>query len=230
MPLAAEGPDRRLPALPPRRGPGQLHLRPGLPVAPPRAAGGRPRRGRRAVGAGLPEPVADLGRPPAAARAHVAADPRQGRPAPRRRAPRGRPRHGRRGRLEPRRPPGRRVGHRARPAAGRRRRRRARRPRPARLGRPHGLGRPQGAGARRARGARRPALRLGAGARRRGGRRAGRARACWPTSTSPPGCAARRPSPTSGRRSSWRPAPRASRRSAAPAGTSAGSSTASCRG
>ena len=56
----------------------------------------------------LAEPVADLGRPGLAARADLAADPRQGDPA-RRRRPRGgaaRPRRHRR--LQPRRPPGRR--------------------------------------------------------------------------------------------------------------------------
>ena len=53
-------------------------------------------------------PVADLGGPAVPARAHEAADPAQGRPAPRRRAPRGRRGHRRHRRLQPRRPPGRR--------------------------------------------------------------------------------------------------------------------------
>ena len=64
-------------------------------------------------------PSLSLGRPAVPARAHAAADPAQGHPAPRRRPPRARGRRRRHRGLQPRRPPGRRRDRDARRAARR---------------------------------------------------------------------------------------------------------------
>ena len=82
-------------------------------------AGGGPGRGDRPLPRRALQPVAHLGRPRAAARADLAADPGQGDPA-RRRCPRGGESRARRHRrLQPRRPPGRRRARLARRPAGR---------------------------------------------------------------------------------------------------------------
>ena len=96
------------------------HARLPRPVRAEPALGRRARRGAD-VHADLLAPVADLGEPAVPARAHEAADPAQGHPAPRRRAPRGRRGHRRHRRLQPRRPPGRRRDLDDRGAAGDRR-------------------------------------------------------------------------------------------------------------
>ena len=124
------------------------HARVSRPVPEEPASG----RGRAAVQRFLEiysRAVADLGRPAVPARAHEAADPAQGHPAPRRRAPRARRRRRRHRRLQPRRPPGRRRDRDARRAA--RRRRGGRRPRAgaARQRRARRRRRLQGARARR---------------------------------------------------------------------------------
>ena len=144
--LAPARPQHR--QLPPaaRALPGQLLLRPGVPRAARRPAGGEPARRDRDVG----EPVREqrlLGRPDLDARGHRHADPAQGDQPPRRRPPRGGPRRGRAVLLQPRRPAGQRRASGAGDAAGRRRGGR-RRAGAVRLGRALGRRRREGAGAR----------------------------------------------------------------------------------
>ncbi len=78
--------EQRLPALPPRRRPGELLQRPGLPPGGGRRSAGRSAADRRVLRLGVLRPIADLGRPREAAAEHAAADPHQGGPPSRRRA------------------------------------------------------------------------------------------------------------------------------------------------
>ena len=117
--LEAARPAAGLAALPRRQRQRQLLPGPGLPGRPRAAARGGPGRGDRPLPGRALQPRADLGRPGAAARADLAADPGQGDPARRRRPRGGEPRHRRDRRLQPRRPAGRRRARLARRAAGR---------------------------------------------------------------------------------------------------------------
>ena len=80
---------RRLPAVPARRGRGELLQRPGVPGRAGKPAGGGPRGGGRALGVAVLQPDGDLGGPGVAARADRAADRAEGDPPRRRRAARG---------------------------------------------------------------------------------------------------------------------------------------------
>ncbi|CAA9507936.1 MAG: Lactate 2-monooxygenase, partial [uncultured Solirubrobacteraceae bacterium] len=149
------------------------HAGPAHPRVPRALQPGRRPRGGAALHADLLAPVARVGHAAVPARAHEAADPPQGDPAPRRRVARGGGGHRRDRRLQPRRPPGRRLDRHARRAARHRRRGRREDAGAVRQRDPQRRGRLQGAGPRRGRRAARPPVRLRPGDRGRARRRRG---------------------------------------------------------
>ena len=159
--LEAARPAAGLAAVPAGDGRRQLLPGPGLPRGPREAAGGGRRRRDRPLPRRLRQPLADLGRPRLAARADLAADPRQGHPARRRRPRGGRPRPRRDRRLQPRRPPGRRRDRLARRPGADRRGGRRRPHGPLRQRHPQRQRHHQGARPRRRRRPPRPPLHLG---------------------------------------------------------------------
>ena len=119
--LEAARPAAGLAPLPRRERQRQLLPGPGLPRRPRAAARGGPGRRDRPLPGSPLQSGPDLGRPGAAARPDLAADPRQGDPARRRRPRGGRARHRRNRRLQPRRAAvGRGAGLAGRAAADRR--------------------------------------------------------------------------------------------------------------